>query len=256
MTSHKLACSLCDILSETLYCYLYGKRRWSPLQSHVPAGVMDPSSCHIEDNIKEVCQDNNYQLLPHITVTLFGFLDSGMHADSFVIDAHCNDASDCNETSSYSISFPRVKACAKQTNARTYNIMIKDTAVSILSDDLNKIYDMNIALHDQHLKDHVTLCVETQVENIIRDCENICVTLSIPMDEQDYSVDAFKSLQETFMLVSKETLKDVIYNKRPVVRLDQCEARYAMGLEHNQTVSFIYHPPLIPRYFQILGLAG
>ncbi len=148
--------------------------------------------------------------VPHMTLTCFGFLDSGMHPLSFMIENNHDDKA-CK------IIMPKTEQ--GQGHDCVYNT------------------DQGTPL----------------ILGLIKECENVCVTLSCPLQEDHYSTDAFKDFQEYFMTSCRLHAKDVITCKKQLVRLDHCDARYTSELADQHTVSFICQPPLIPKFFQLIG---
>ena len=177
-----------------------GTRKVEKLGSNVASLLEDTMTKYKQTFCKHV---------PHITLTCFGFLDNGMHASSFMLQAD-NDDQACT------MSRPKTKEQHKQG---LYN---RDNAITLILELLNA-------------------------------CENVCVTLSCPLQDDHYSTDAFKDFQEYFMTSCRLHTKDVITCKKQLVRLDQCDARFTSDLADQHTISFICQPPLIPKFFQLIG---
>ncbi len=171
-------------------------------------------------------------MLPGISLTVFGFLDNGMHTSSFSVHAATTVSGTENvQTYKIDVTFPR-----KRENRDCAELTFDGMEPQIMN---------NI--------DVMSMILNVYIHKIINESENICVTLSCPYDEHSYSTDAFKRLQECFMEWCRHHLRDVVKPKKPTVRLDQCDARYTSELNKGQTVSFICHPPLVPRYYQLIG---
>lgn len=205
-----------------------------PLQMNNGSNVIAECTCNIfkstiinylELFASECGNQGKTTIVPEISLTYFGFMDNGMHNSSFIIHA----TQDSIHGQSIKISFPK-----KHSDCAEFEV--KGTSRDIIN-------NLDVMMTILRLYTKTVLC----------ESENICVTLSCPHAEHTYSTDAFKRLQESFMSSCKNHLKDVIKMKKPTVRLDQCDARYTNELNKDQTVSFICHPPLVQRYYQIIG---